>query len=113
MSEQTNDFVIFWNKYGLEYIEDITGKRQRYTMSLLAGNIPPDAPNINAMEWRARFNPDREYELYALKCSPDITQEYIEQMFDENPQEIVNLIRSHGIRFFGKSMEPDVKQVIV
>jgi len=110
MTVSTNDFIIMWCSTGLEYIEDITGKRQQYTMSILAGNDPPKVANMEGMMIRARMNPQRNYEIYGLKCDTSITKDVIEEMFDNSPQEIVDLIRSHGVKFY--SDRSSTKQVI-
>jgi hypothetical protein len=103
---KTNDFIIMWDEFGLECIIDITGKRHQYTMAILGDGIQPDIKELNPMLWRARMNRHRAYEIYAQKCDSEITEEDIREQFENNPQEIVNMIREKGIKLFS-NRRPD------
>lgn len=98
-SEQ-NVFIIMWHSGGFEAIVDVNDLMQEQVFQVLAGEQVDDKISsvIHYMKLRARFNPQRNYEIYGLRSSPDIDKELIEKMFDESPQEIVDLIRSHGVK---------------
>lgn len=102
----TNDFIIMWDEYGLDGIVDITGKRQQYTMAVLGNTKQPELPELRVMMMRARFNGQRAYEIYAQKCDPEITKEIIEEQFENNPQQIVDMIREKGVKLFS-NRRPD------
>lgn len=103
---KTSDFIIMWDEFGLDCIIDITGKRQQFTMAILSDGIQPDIKELNPMMWRARMNGHRAYEIYAQKCDSEITEEDIREQFENNPQEIVNMIREKGIKLFS-NRRPD------
>lgn len=96
----TNDFIISWDCYGLEALVDISGKRSKATFATLAGTKAPDLPELSAMLLRARMNPQRNYEVYALVCDEDITEETLRFMFEHDPQGTVNLIRERGVKLY-------------
>jgi len=96
----TNDFIISWDQFGLEGIIDITGKRQKHTFAVLSGGESPRIPGLTGMLMRARMNPQRNYEVYALSCDEEIDEDYIREMFNDDPQFIVNMIREKGVKIF-------------
>jgi hypothetical protein len=55
---------------------------------------------INGFSMRARFNPQRNYELYFIHTVKSITKEEFETMFVEDPQLAVDLIRDRGQKLF-------------
>lgn len=111
----TNVFLIFWDCYGLESCIDITESMQQGNMfeyENLFERIknPDEEPHnehvhrigriINGMSMRARFNPQRNYELYFIHTVKSITTEEFETMFAEDPQSAVELIRDRGQKLF-------------
>jgi hypothetical protein len=102
-----------WDCYGLESIVDVSGKRQKSTMATLSGgNIKhPTCPEFFHMSMRARFNPQRNYEIYAVVCDPEITKDYIEMMFEENAQAAVDFIRDRGTKLL--SYRDSAERVVV
>ena len=91
----TKDYVIMWCETGLEGILDITGMRQHATYAMLSNTSHPDIAGITAMELRARLNPQRNYEIYAL-VTDDIDIEMLYASFENDPQWIVDIIRDKG-----------------
>lgn len=123
---KTNTFIISWDMYGMEMCKDITSLIEEAQV-IDAENIfelikdpkktPPNEPlrkisrYVTMSTLRARFNPQRNYEVYVLNASPEITEDVIENAFNENPQDIVDLIRKRGKALFnGRN---NLKQVIV
>lgn len=109
-----NKFLAFWCGQGLESIVDIT-KYEFPTPEELVGMIKTSDNSsfakrqkelhkiIHFMTLRARFNTERDYEVYAFRSDAHITKEDIERMFEENPQHIVDFIRANGLKIVGKS----------
>lgn len=107
----TNDFVISWDENGLDGIIDITGKRQKHTFAILSGGESPDVPGLTGMFLRARYNPQRNYEIYGLVCDEDIDEEVLRDMFADDPQFIVDMIREKGVKLYSNRVNK--KPVIV
>lgn len=109
--KDTNVFLIFWDCYGLESCVDIT-EHMREGNAFEHENLferiknPEEDPHnehvhrvnhmINSMSMRARFNPQRNYELYFIHTVKSITTEQFETMFAEDPQSAAELIRERG-----------------
>jgi hypothetical protein len=88
-------FAIMWDCHGLEAVARIPDPADR-TFALLKGVEPPAMPNINMWELRARFNTQRNYEIYLITATPGITADDIRDMFEANPQASADTIRRIG-----------------
>lgn len=91
-------FAIMWDCYGLEAVERVPDPADR-TFALLKGVAPPTVPNINMWELRARFNPQRNYEIYIITAVPGIDEDDIRAMFEADPQGSAETIRRIGNKF--------------
>lgn len=91
-------FAIMWDCYGLEAVARIPDPADT-TFALLQNKKPPEGPNINMWELRARFNPQRNYEIYLITAQPGITEEDIRVMFQRDPQGSAETIRRIGQLF--------------
>jgi hypothetical protein len=49
---------------------------------------------------RARFNPQRNYEIYIVTATPEIDQKDIVEMFEADPQTAADTIRRLGTKFY-------------
>jgi hypothetical protein len=101
MSDQVDRlgyFAIMWDCYGLEAVARIPDPADR-TFALLKGVEPPAVPNINMWELRARFNPQRNYEIYLITAVPGIDEDDIRGMFEADPQSAADTIRRIGNKF--------------
>lgn len=101
-----NKFVIMYCNEGLECIFDITDFAHDTLVAKLAGNPDPrSAFNLSMMIVRARANSQRHYEIYALDTDNSIDENCIREMFNTDPQFIVDLIRSKGSKIFSDRVE--------
>lgn len=91
-------FAIMWDCYGLEAVVRVPDPADR-TFALLKGVKPPELPNINMWELRARFNPQRNYEIYIITAMPGIDEDDIRAMFEADPQASAETIRRIGHKF--------------
>ncbi len=91
-------FAIMWDCYGLEAVARVPDPADR-TFALLKGVEPPAMPNINMWELRARFNPQRNYEIYIITATPGIGEDDIREMFERDPQGSADTIRRIGHKF--------------
>jgi hypothetical protein len=55
--------------------------------------------NLNMMMLRAKFNSQRSYEIYIFE-SEDMDYDLIKDMFDNEPQSMVNAIRKNGRKLY-------------
>lgn len=91
-------FAIMWDCYGLEAIASIPDPADT-TFALLKGDTPPAMPNIEHWALRARFNPQRNYEIYLITAQPGISRDDICNMFENNPQVAADTIRRIGHKY--------------
>jgi hypothetical protein len=68
---------------------------------------------IHMMQLRARFNPQRNYEIYMLNAKNSVSKADIEQWFEESPQAAVDRIREIGIQLLSNRDTQPEKRVIV
>jgi len=111
----TNVFILSWDCYGLEACVDVTDKVQRGNdferekiWDLLKD--PDNEPRNDAvkeinkifftMSMRARYNPQRHYEIYSIHTNPDITERDLASMFDNAYQGSADLIRERGTTLY-------------
>jgi len=88
-------FAIMWDCNGLEAVARCPDPADT-TFALLKGVEPPAMPNINMWELRARFNPQRNYEIYIITATPGISEDHIRDMFEADPQNAADTIRRIG-----------------
>jgi len=94
-----NIFAIMWDCNGLEAVQAVPDPAQA-TFAVLQGQEPPRTPNINMWLLRARFNTQRNYEIYIVHATPEITREDIVSMFEADPQTAADTIRRLGQKFY-------------
>jgi hypothetical protein len=67
---------------------------------------------VQKMILRGRANSQRHYELYAIDCDENISEDDFKQWFDTAPQAAADLIRSRGLKIFSdRARENRVKIV--
>lgn len=98
-TSQNSTFAIMWDCYGLESIARVPNPADT-TFALLQNKKPPTVPNINHWELRARYNPQRNYEIYVITAAPGIDEDDIREMFEANPQTAADTIRRIGHCFY-------------
>jgi hypothetical protein len=92
-------FAIMWDCYGLEAVAKVPDPADT-TFALLAKRPRPELPNINMWALRARYNPQRNYEIYIITAQPGISEDDIRGMFEANPQNAADTIRRIGQKFY-------------
>ena len=98
----SHQFVIMWDCNGLEYIGDITADEQRVMWETLQGRESPRRALANPyhLMLRARYNPQRHYEIYIVEATDGITADDIRNMFEASPQTAADTIRRLGTVFY-------------
>lgn len=99
-------YLAFWGNEGFESIQDITKFQkwdQEQLMMILSEKQTGSEPNpldvmINHMRLRARFNPQRECEIYAFSSAEGIELKDIEEWEQRDVQGLVDWIRDNGVK---------------
>ena len=110
-----NIFILAWDCYGLEACVDVTEHIERgnnFEKEKIFDLIKdPDAQPHNKhvaevnriyfqLSMRARFNPQRNYEIYSVHTTADITAKDLKRMFEDDPQGTAELIRERGTKLY-------------
>lgn len=98
MQDKFHKFVAYFDSLGFECVIDITSAERKQLMEMIKGEDPSPAFNINAMMLRARFNPQRSPEIWIFESN--VSQDDLFELGQENPQQLADLIRSHGSPIF-------------
>jgi hypothetical protein len=99
-----NNFIIMFCCEGLESIVHVTELEHQRILNILAGKpASQTVPRIvHFLELRARYNPQRFYEIWAINAVEGITTEDISEMFENCPQTAADTIRGIGTLIFGE-----------
>lgn len=94
-----NRFLAMWDCNGLECLFDISDLEGDNLIATLKGETCKTPFNLSMMMMRARFNNQRSYEIYTFTTN-DMNYDDIKDMFDNDPQIIVNAIRENGNKLY-------------
>jgi len=106
----TNAFLLSWDMTGLEAVVPISQYEEHEHQNLvevLAGKKKTKNPLnqiVFMMEMRARYNPQRHYEIYAIDCDHSFTADTWREYFNEHPQEAANIVRDRGVKIYSDRM---------
>lgn len=104
-------FIAMWCTDGLECLFDITDCNNDMMMSKLQGKTYKTPFNISTLMLRARYNSQRQYEIYSFDVEAELSASEMKDMFNGNPQYFVDLIREKGHKIYS-DYTPNVKKVI-
>lgn len=88
-------YAVMWDCNGLEAVAAIPEPAET-TFALLQNKEPPRTPNLMHWQLRARFNPQRHYEIYIFSVEPGIESADIQAMFENSPQQAADTVRRIG-----------------
>ena len=96
-------FLISFDCNGLECLQDISEYHpdnwdKNQLMGIMMGKAYKKAPvhqQIAQMIMRAKFNPQRNYEIYIQQADDEITAADFASAFNDNPQYWADYIREH------------------
>lgn len=94
MTSKEHLFLAYFDCLGFECIVDITSYERHKLLADINGTDIRSPVNLNAMMLRARFNPQRNPEIYVF--TSDLSEATLIEFAEENPQALADLIRSHG-----------------
>lgn len=93
-----NTYVLMWDLHGLEQIVDAGSMQADGLFNQLRGEPSNQlGSRLFMMTMRARFNPQRNYEIYAVRTTEDIGEDDLRDMFLDDPQGAADCIRSRGV----------------
>ena len=109
-----HQFIIMWDCNGLEVCCDVTAAQQKTVWEKLRGELPSESgiPSLGHLLLRARYNPQRNYEIYTVEAVDGITADDIKEMFETDPQTAADTIRRIGNCFYN-GREDQTRRVIV
>jgi hypothetical protein len=105
-------YICMWDERGFETIKDCTKWERETFLNTIAGKELTPAPvNLQAMMMRARFNPQRHYEIWTFNTEESLDEDTLWSYADSNPQALVDMIRERGKRLYGEpaTTEPRIR----
>jgi len=96
------EYIAMWDMHGLEYLANVTKINEQNTWNILNDEKTKLVP-LREMILRAKFNPQRHYEIYAF-ISPLIEEE-IRYCFKHTPQTMVDQIRIVGHQIYSDRLD--------
>ena len=94
-------FIVMWCCDGLEWVEDITNQDSKALWSILKDEEPRSiSSGLRMAILRARYNPQRFYEIYSITAVDGIKKSDIIEMFDSSPQYAADVIRQKGYKIY-------------
>jgi hypothetical protein len=94
-----NTYIAMWCNEGLECVLGVTDMEYNDLMRTLGTGQRHGASidhYLTMMKFRARYNSQRHYEIYAFNAQEGISKEDIEDMFASDPQTAADTIRRIG-----------------
>lgn len=122
-----NKFLLSWDCYGLESCQDVTElhtlAEQQEKESLFERLRNPDEEPANEhtrkfcnmvqmLSLRARFNPQRNYEVYYITADASVQKEDIVQWFQDTPQQAAERCRAIGVKLLSHRETAPERRVI-
>jgi hypothetical protein len=107
-------FILSWDQLGLEACIDVTAKSQEFMLDTLQSGGKFTTwlgSTLNSISLRARFNPQRYYEIYSLTTDYDMDEEMIRAWFEDCPQEAADLVRERGHKIQGDRQKADAIKI--
>lgn len=105
-------YICMWDENGFEVLKDCTSWERETFLNTIAGKELTPAPvNLQAMTMRARFNPQRAYEIWTFNTEESLDEDTLWGYADTNPQALVDMIRARGKRLYSnaKNTEPRIR----
>ena len=108
MNSKSTLFLLSWDQLGLEACINVTQLEKEQVWDKLQGKKLPNILGSTTAQLvlRARYNPQRHYEIYSIWVDSVITERDIRDMFEETPQESADLIRTRGNKIFSDRAQP-------
>lgn len=110
MTDKSKVYICMWDENGFEVLKDCSSWERQCLLDTLAGKKLKAAPvNLNAMIMRARFNPQRNYEIWSFNTAEDLDEDRMWRYAENNPQALVDLIRVNGKKIYENTKNTEAK----
>ena len=102
----TNAFIFSWDNLGIESIVPISQyehwDKQNLIRMLSEKKTEHNPLNsiLHNLLLKARFNPQRHYEIYAVDCDASLDEKFWIKQWQEDPQSTAELIRERGHKIY-------------
>ena len=115
-NEDDHLFLASWDNTGLEYLVNLTAKEKDALFAILKGEKKDFnswlQSTVAGMTLRARYNTQRHYEIYSFWVNKGIDEKAVREMFKQDPQGTVNLIRVKGNKIYSDRVEQSLIKII-
>jgi len=103
-----------WDCNGLEFCVDVTQDEQQLIwQSLKTGSVSQSKiPNLNHLILRAKFNPQRCYEIYTVDAVAGVTSNDIYDMFKFDPQNSADRVRQIGHQIYSDRLSTNTRVIV-
>ena len=105
-------YICMWDENGFETLKDCSSWERQALLDTIAGKKLSTPPvNLQAMTMRARFNPQRNYEIWTFNTEEDLDEDTLWSYAETNPQALVDMIRARGKQLHSnaKNTEPRIR----
>ena len=112
MTSKSRVYICMWDENGFETIADCTRWERVSFLNTSAGKELTPAPvNLQAMTMRARFNPQRAYEIWTFNTTEELDEDTLWSYAEDTPQALVDMIRERGKQLYSnaKLTKPSIK----
>jgi hypothetical protein len=106
----SSTIALMWDNLGLEAAVNVSDISKQRIWAALQGqdlNKVQAEPNLLHWQLRARFNPQRHYEIYIIEVEDEITVDDIVKAFNDAPQQMADTVRRIGHKFYSDRAEED------
>lgn len=97
-SKMADTYIVVWDSLGLESLFNVTQMEKDCIVNILKEKPVTYTNPIQHMILRAKFNPQRHYEIYAFES--EVSEVSIREAFESTPQEMANTIREIGHKIY-------------
>jgi hypothetical protein len=111
-TSRTRVYICMWDERGFETIKDCTKWERESLLNTITGKELSKPPvNLQAMTMRARFNPQRNYEIWTFNTEDSLDEDTLWGYAETDPQALVDMIRERGKRLYGEpaTTEPRIR----
>lgn len=95
-------YLTYFDCLGFECLLDITSRERLHLLATIKDEQYHDDINLQAMMLRARFNPQRNPEIWVFTSA--VSDATLQQLKKDEPQMLVDLIRKHGECIWGNTV---------
>ena len=97
-------YICMWDENGFETLKDCTSWERDTFLATIAGrDLKPAPVNLQAMMMRARFNPQRAYEIWTFNTEESLDEDTLWRYAEETPQALVDMIRNRGKQLYANA----------